>query len=246
VTNGRVLRRALHQRQRVLDPGNADTEGHETAGLAKCNPSIINATRSSPDRSRESSSTNAVSVIATNRRETANLLAAKAFSVTCSPTGSSPTGLAAGREPGQHLLHRHLAQVLRRDEQLNTTGPAVHPTRRRPAPAAGSRAPRRPSPVQGHRTRALAALPHRGPASCRVCPSARPAPSRRTPSTRLDLASLHGGPLLLVCLGGPPDTYHTAGLEQGTATSCSTRSGQPPAERFSVIAVLWSPAVSAS
>ena len=35
-------------------------------------------------------------------------------------------------------------------------------------------------------------------------------------------------PLLLVCLGGTPDTYHTAGLERGTATSSSTRLGSMP------------------
>ena len=59
---------------------------------AKCTPSIINATRSSPDRSRDSSSASAVSVIATNLRETADLLVAEDVSATCSPTGSSPTG----------------------------------------------------------------------------------------------------------------------------------------------------------
>ena len=32
-------------------------------------------------------------------------------------------------------------------------------------------------------------------------------------------------PLLLVCLWRTPDTYHTAGLERGTATSTSTRPG---------------------
>ena len=36
-------------------------------------------------------------------------------------------------------------------------------------------------------------------------------------------------PLLLVCLGGTPDTYHTAGLERGTATSILRDPGQPPA-----------------
>lgn len=59
---------------------------------AKWMPSIIKATRSSPDRSRESSSPRAVSVIATNLRETADLLVDLDCSVTCSPTGSSPTG----------------------------------------------------------------------------------------------------------------------------------------------------------
>ena len=48
-------------------------------GSAKCTPSIINATRSSPDRSAASSSASAVSVAATNRRETADLLVDDAF-----------------------------------------------------------------------------------------------------------------------------------------------------------------------
>jgi hypothetical protein len=55
-------------------------------------PSIINATRSSPDRSAASSSASAVSVIATNLRETADLLVAEDFPVICAPTGSRPTG----------------------------------------------------------------------------------------------------------------------------------------------------------
>src|SRR5277367_7179273 len=42
----------------------------------------------------------------------------------------------------------------------------------------------------------------------------------------LNLATLlHGGPLAVGVLGGTPDTYHTAGLERGTATSTSTRPG---------------------
>jgi hypothetical protein len=39
---------------------------------------------------------------------------------------------------------------------------------------------------------------------------------------------LHGGPLALGVLGGTPDTYYTAGLERGTATSTSTRPGSMP------------------
>jgi hypothetical protein len=36
---------------------------------------------------------------------------------------------------------------------------------------------------------------------------------------------LRGGPLAVGVLGGTPDTYHTAGLGWGTATSTSTRPG---------------------
>jgi len=58
----------------------------------KCTPSIMNATRSSPDRSADSKAASAVSVCATNRRDTAErevLVAAVSVRV---PTGSSATG----------------------------------------------------------------------------------------------------------------------------------------------------------
>jgi hypothetical protein len=58
----------------------------------KYTPSTINATRSNPDRSAASSSASAVSVIATNFRDTADFDVADAVAVTCSPTGSRPTG----------------------------------------------------------------------------------------------------------------------------------------------------------
>ena len=58
---------------------------------AKWTPSTMNATRSSPDRSAASRSARAVSVIFTNRRETADLEVAVAAFVTLSPTGSRPT-----------------------------------------------------------------------------------------------------------------------------------------------------------
>ena len=67
----------------------------------KCTPSIINATRSSPDRSMASSSASAVSVAATNRRETADLLVAVAgpFDRHPPPTGSRPVGYRRADSP---------------------------------------------------------------------------------------------------------------------------------------------------
>ena len=59
---------------------------------AKWTPSIMIATRSSPDRSAASRSASAVSVIATNFRDTADLLVDFASASTCSPTGSNATG----------------------------------------------------------------------------------------------------------------------------------------------------------
>jgi hypothetical protein len=50
-----------------------------------------------------------------------------------------PDRVAAGREPGEHLLHRHLAQDLGRVEQLvRRDRQFVRPPRPRPAPAGGS------------------------------------------------------------------------------------------------------------
>jgi hypothetical protein len=65
----------------------------------KCTPSTIKATRSSPDRSADSKAASAVSVCATNRRDTAErgtdvvtpAMLVAAVSVR-TPTGSSPTG----------------------------------------------------------------------------------------------------------------------------------------------------------
>ena len=58
----------------------------------KCTPSTMNATRSSPDRSAASSCASAVSVAATNRRDTAEREVAVAACSVRAPTGSSPTG----------------------------------------------------------------------------------------------------------------------------------------------------------
>ena len=117
----------------------------------KCTPSIINATRSSPDRSAASSSASAVSVAATNRRETADLLVAVAACSTCSPDRLQPDRVAAGREPGQHPAHRHPAQHLGGGEQLigghrqlAGTVDGAHPRPGSPAPAARPGSPSRP------------------------------------------------------------------------------------------------------
>ena len=56
----------------------------------KCTPSTMKATRSRPSRRRFISSANAVSVAATNRRETADLLVEAACASTACPAGSSP------------------------------------------------------------------------------------------------------------------------------------------------------------
>ena len=65
-----VLGVTLHHAERVLGPVDADARGHHAQWSAKCTPSIISATRSSPDRSAASISASAVSVAATNRRLT--------------------------------------------------------------------------------------------------------------------------------------------------------------------------------
>jgi hypothetical protein len=87
-----VLRRALLQRERVLDPVAVDAAATTQQCSPTCTPSTISATGSSPVRSAASSAASAVSVAATNFRETADLLVADAVALTCSPTGSRPTG----------------------------------------------------------------------------------------------------------------------------------------------------------
>jgi hypothetical protein len=88
---GGVLRRALDQRQRVLGPVDADPERDHAGVLPKCTPSIRSATRSSPDRSTASNSARAVSVLATNRRDTAEREVLVAAVSVRAPTGPSPT-----------------------------------------------------------------------------------------------------------------------------------------------------------
>ena len=58
----------------------------------KCTPSTMNATRSRSSRRRVISSASAVSVAATNRRDTADLEVAAACASTACPAGSSPRG----------------------------------------------------------------------------------------------------------------------------------------------------------
>jgi hypothetical protein len=58
----------------------------------KRTPSTISATKSSPDRSAASNWASAVSVAATNRRDTADFDVLVAACSTLAPTGSSPTG----------------------------------------------------------------------------------------------------------------------------------------------------------
>ena len=84
------------------------------------------------------------------------------------PDRLEPDRVAAGRQPGEHLLHRHLAQDLRRGEQL------IGRDRQLPGAVGGAHprpGHRHPAPTQGDRA-ALAAVAHRGPG--RVVPALRP------------------------------------------------------------------------
>src|ERR1035437_10382145 len=74
----------------------------------KWTPSIINATRSRLPSGAASSSPRAVSVSATNRRETADLLADR----------FEPDRVTATRQAAEHLAHRHPAQDLAAAEQV--------------------------------------------------------------------------------------------------------------------------------
>src|SRR3954471_20541723 len=89
---GGVLRRSLDHRAGMLGSVDLDPNATTHRWSAKWTPSIMIATRSSPVRSAASRSTNACSVIATNFRDTADLLVAAASSSTPWPTGSNATG----------------------------------------------------------------------------------------------------------------------------------------------------------
>lgn len=111
-------------------------------------------------RSVSSRSASAVSFMVTNFRDTANLLVDFPSRSRSSPTGSNATGVAAGRHPGQHLLHRLRTQQLGgcdRSEAGAGAGtsrdPSVPQTRGR---ATGTQRPP-PSPAP------LASVPGRGP-----------------------------------------------------------------------------------
>jgi hypothetical protein len=85
-----TFRRALLDRQRVLDPVDADAERDDEVCSPTCTPSAMKAARSRPSSRRDISFARAVSVAATNRREAADFDAATAASSITCPAGSSP------------------------------------------------------------------------------------------------------------------------------------------------------------
>jgi hypothetical protein len=89
---GGVLRRSLYRGEGCLVPSMPMPSATTQRWSAKCTPSMLIATRSSPDRSAASRSASACSVIATNLRDTADLLIDPASSSTPWPTGSNATG----------------------------------------------------------------------------------------------------------------------------------------------------------
>ena len=132
---------------------------------AKCTPSTMSATRSSPDRSPASSSARAVSVASTKRRETADFDVERAAASTCAADGLEACPVAAGGELGHHLGQGHLAQQLGRAEQLV----GGHRQLRRSRRSARTRGRRTgdASAAEGHRARPRRrGAPRCGPASC--------------------------------------------------------------------------------
>lgn len=87
--HGGVLRRALHQRERMLDPVGVDAQRHDAQVLAEAHP-VDHQRHQVHLVQRASSSASAVLVAATNRRDTADFEVLVAVSLTCSPTGSRP------------------------------------------------------------------------------------------------------------------------------------------------------------
>ena len=244
-----------------VGPVDAETQSHDADTTRRCARSIIGATRSSTDRSAASNSAIAVSVGATNRRDTATAGRRRVKSRRTPPDRRTVPGrIPAGRELGEQPLQRHLARNSRRAEQLigrhlPSPEPSAVRTRgrltgtRRP-PRSPSRAHGRASPRAGRivaalragqRSRRLASMSRMtwkpAPTANASRPSTQARRSRPSPRSSAGAATraprvtvLHqvlffsGGPLPVGALGGTPDTYQTAGLERGTATSTSTRS----------------------
>src|SRR6266571_5041251 len=107
--------------------------------------------------------------------------------------------------------------------------------------AVGAEAPRyrpRASRTPAHGSRPRLRTPHAHQGSLRL---ARGRGAPRLGGSRLVLLA-HGGPLPRGALGGSPETYQTAGLRWGTATSRSTNPGTTPLGRPGRRAtrVLWS------
>jgi hypothetical protein len=87
---GRVLGRALHQRQWVLGAVDVDPQGDHATVFAEVHAIDHERDQVQPDSSADSNAASAVSVCATNRRDTADLDVAVAAVSARTPTGSSP------------------------------------------------------------------------------------------------------------------------------------------------------------
>ena len=126
---------------------------------AKCTPSTINATRSSPARSAAISSARAVSVRGHEAAGHRRLRRRAGRGLDRGADRFEPGPVAAGRQLGHHPLHRQLAQQLGRGEQLvgrhRHLAGAVGGAHPRPAH-------RHPPAAQGDRP-GLGAVPHRRP-----------------------------------------------------------------------------------
>jgi hypothetical protein len=100
--------------------GSVDVDANATTHRcsAKYTPSIINPTGSNSERSVASSSANAVSVIATNLRDTADLLVDLDGLLDRLPDWLQADPVTAREQPAEHPLQRHLARHFGGVEQL--------------------------------------------------------------------------------------------------------------------------------
>src|SRR5450756_1798611 len=176
----------------------------------KWTPSIINATRSRLPNGAASSSVRAVSVIATNRRETADLLVAEAARAT-SAQGDRPTLTA--------VAHRCALRVVFAARSAHRGHISLH-QRGHHLQAGADR--------EGEQTltHVLGDLAHR---DRHFIGYGEPWPGTRLGHVFLVLVG-HGGPLLGWCLGDAQHLPHGR-LQAGDRHSSSTRPGSMPSER---------------
>ena len=136
-----VLRGALHQRQRMLVPVDVDAQSHDAARLGEVHPVDHQRHQIQPGQIRGEQLGQGGFGHRHKPAGDRRLACRRTLFGDLLPDRLKPDRVAAGREPGQHLLHRHLAQDLRRAEQLIGRDRQLTRSRRRPAPAGGSPAP---------------------------------------------------------------------------------------------------------
>ena len=163
-----VLRRALHQRQRVLGALDVNAHRDDTAGLGEVHAVDHQRHQIQPGQiGRQQLGQGGFGHRHKSARDRRFACRRRLF-IYLPADRLKPDRVAASRQAGQHPLQRHLAQQLRRAEQL------IRGDRHLPGPVGGPHpraGDRHPPATQGHRP-TLTPVPHRHPHH--VVPALRP------------------------------------------------------------------------